>query len=447
MAKLRKMTEGNIFKHLLFYAIPLIIGNFFQLAYNMVDSIIVGRFIGKNALATVGASTPVNNLIIYAVSGLCIGAAVLMSEAFGAQENSKVKKIMANISIFGIFVSIIVTLLGVIFARHILVFTQTPAEILDMGTVYLQFIFAGLPFTFFYNALSMSLRSIGDTKASLKILVITSIFNGVSDVILIGYFGFGLVCSALTTVIAQGISVVLCCAYIYANIPELQLKWKDFVLDLPILKQTLRYGGITALQQSCQPIGKVLIQGVINTLGVDIIATYNIVTKVDDYAFIPEQNIANSITTFVAQNKGAKKNERAHKGFQLGIIMEVVYWVFICIITLTFREQFIKIFVSGPELNEILKHGLEYLGIMAFFYVFPAFTNGIQGFFRGVGNMKMALVGTVIQTVFRVIGTFTFAPKFGIVGIALSMAFGWVAMLIVHIPYYWFRYGKNKLID
>ena len=312
------MTEGNIPKHLISYSIPLILGNLFQLTYNAVDSIIVGRFIGKEALAAVGVSSPVMNIIILGISGICIGASVLMSNFFGAKKEELIKKEMATTAVFGVYFSLVVVLLGMIAAKLLLRALYVPEEILNMSATYLRIIFLGAPFTFFYNAVSSALKSVGDSKTPLKFLAFCSVLNGVLDVILIGVFGLGIICSAVTTVVAEALSAILCVIYVYQKIPLLQLKPKEFRLDKELLKQTLQYGGVTALQQSCQPIGKLLIQGAVNPMGVEVIAAFNAVNRVDSYAFTPEQSIANGITTFVAQNAGAKKKTELKKDSVLG---------------------------------------------------------------------------------------------------------------------------------
>ncbi len=431
------MTEGNIPKHLISYSIPLILGNLFQLTYNAVDSIIVGRFIGKEALAAVGVSSPVMNIIILGISGICIGASVLMSNFFGAKKEELIKKEMATTAVFGVYFSLVVVLLGMIAAKLLLRALYVPEEILNMSATYLRIIFLGAPFTFFYNAVSSALKSVGDSKTPLKFLAFCSVLNGVLDVILIGVFGLGIICSAVTTVVAEALSAILCVIYVYQKIPLLQLKPKEFRLDKELLKQTLQYGGVTALQQSCQPIGKLLIQGAVNPMGVEVIAAFNAVNRVDSYAFTPEQSIANGITTFVAQNAGAKKEDRIKKGFRSGLMLEFVYWIFICVVTMVFREPIMRLFVTGQN-KEIVALGSGYLGFMALFYLFPGFTNGFQGYFRGRKCMKMTLLGTFIQTSLRVVFVYILTPHMGLNGVAVACAIGWSMMLLVEIPYYFY---------
>lgn len=444
------MTSGKIQKQLIRYAIPLILGNLFQLTYNLVDSVIAGRFIGKEALAAEGIASPVMNILILGISGLSMGAGVLMSEYFGAKNMENLKKELSTVLLFGIVFSFAAVTLGILLLHPILLLLQVPDEIMDMTAAYLRIIFLGVPFTYFYNTLSAALKSVGDSKTPLKFLMFASSLNAVLDIIFIGFLGFGIVCSATTTVVAEAVSAILSVGYIYRKIPELAIRKEEFRIDRVMLKNTLRYGSITALQQSCQPIGKLMIQGCVNMLGVDVIAAFNAVTRVDDFAFTPEQSISHGITTFVAQNRGKVEQarakgdekivkevkERIRKGFRAGLRLEFFYWVIICVVVLVLKKPIMHVFVTGENTLAIISIGCQYLGLMAFFYIFPAFTNGIQGYFRGCAKMKVTLLATFIQISVRVVATYVLAPKLGIYGITFACAIGWSLMLLYEVPYY-----------
>lgn len=438
-----RMTEGSITGHLVKYSIPLILGNMFQLTYNAVDSIIVGRFVGKEALAAVGTSSPVMNILILGISGICIGSSVIMSRFFGAKDNEMLKKEMATTVVFGFWFSVIITLLGILFSGVLLRALQVPEEIIGIATLYLRVIFIGAPFTYVYNALSSALKSVGDSRTPLKFLAFASVVNALADIILIGFFDFGVICSAATTVIAEAASALLCIYYIYKKIPLLQLKICDLRIDRRLLAQTLEYGGITALQQSAQPVGKLLIQGAVNPLGVDMIAAFNAVNRLDDFAFTPEQSISHGIMTFVAQNRGAKQEKRAEKGFHTGLLIEFIYWVFICIVITLLKQPLMKLFVTAGS-GGVVAIGTGYLGMMAFFYILPAFTNGMQGYFRGTGNMGMTLAGTVTQITVRVILVYILTPKIGLAGVAYACAAGWSAMMLLQISCYFVLRRKER---
>jgi putative MATE family efflux protein len=312
--------------------------------------------------------------------------------------------------------------------------------------MYLRIIFLGMPFTFFYNAVASALRSVGDSKTPVRFLAAAAVLNGLMDVVFVAWFHMDVIGAAVATVIAEAVSAGLCILYIYRKVPLLRVSRKEMRLDKELLNLTLRQGAITALQQSCQPIGKLLIQGMINPLGVSTIAAFNAVNRVDDFAFTPEQSISSGIMTFVAQNRGAKNSSRIRKGFRTGLMIEAGYWVFICILILVIKEPVMKLFVSENDTG-MVGIGVQYLGLMAFFYLMPAFTNGIQGFFRGMGNMSITLISTLIQISVRVVFVSLFVPVMGLKGVAYASLIGWACMLLAEVPYYFWFKNRNELLQ
>lgn len=439
------MTVGRPESHLWKYALPLLLGNWMQLSYNAVDSMIAGRFIGKEALAAEGIAGPVMNLVILAITGLCIGAGVLMSEAYGAKDFAKLSKTMANTLMFGAVVCTVVALSGVLFAPQILQLLAVPMEIYRITVIYLRITFLGAPFTFLYNALSSGLKSVGDAKTPLKFLAFSSILNAGLDIIFLGYFRMGILCSAATTVFAEAVCAFLALQYMVRKVPQLVPERTQWRAEKPILRQILHYGGPTALQQAIQPVCKVLIQGQVNALGVTSIAAFNAVTRMDDFACIPEQSISSAISTFIAQNRGAKKTERIREGFRCGIRMELCYWVLIGTVTMVLRRPIVSMFVTGAGAEEVIALGTTYLGYMAFIYVWPSMTNGVQGFYRGMGKMYSTMLGTFLQASTRTVFTYILAPRYGIVGICFACAIGWSMMLLYEVPYYFYTCKKLGL--
>jgi len=442
---IKDMTKGNIPRHLISFSIPLILGNLLQLTYNAVDSIVVGRFSGTDALAAVGAANPVMNIAILGITGICIGASVLMSEFFGAGKHEELKKEISTTLIFGCFFSLLIVVLGLIFSKGILSLLGVPNEILDSSTLYLRIIFVAMPFTYLYNAVSAAMRSVGDSKTPIRFLAIASILNGCLDFIFIGGFNMGVLGAGLATAIAEACSAIFCIIYIYVKVPLLRLTRSDIRIDMNLLKKTLQHGSITALQQSCQPIGKLLIQGSINPLGVAAIAAFNAVNRVDDFAFTPQQSISSGIMTFVAQNRGANNKRRIKDGFRIGLFVEFCYWILICIVILFLKEPIMKLFVSSED-TSMVSLGVHYLGLMAFFYILPSFTNGIQGFFRGMGNMKITLISTLIQISFRTLFVYVLVNRIGMVSVAYASLIGWMLMLAYEVPYYFAYKRKNDLL-
>ncbi len=439
------MSQGSPLGHLLRHALPLLLGNLLQLSYNAIDSIIAGRILGQEALAAEGIAGPVMNLVILAITGLCIGAGVLMSEAFGAKKYEDLQKVLANTLLAGFGICCLLVIGGIVFSQAILEALRVPPEILGMTTVYLRITFLGAPFTFCYNALAAALKSVGDAKTPLRFLGFSAILNGVLDLIFLGIFRFGILCSALTTVFAEGVCAGLSLSYMLRNVPELAPKKGGWKLEPAILRQILRYGGPTALQQAIQPVCKVLIQGQVNALGVSTIAAFNAVTRMDDFACIPAQSISSAISTFIAQNRGAQRTDRIRPGFRAGIRLELCWWLIIGTVTLLFRGPIVSLFVDGEGSGEVISLGSRYLLTMAVFYLLPAMTNGVQGFFRGMGKMGTTMVGTFTQASIRTLCVYLLAPRVGILGIALGCAIGWSAMLLFEVPYYFVICRKKDL--
>lgn len=427
------MTKGNIPKHLIGFAVPLVLGNMFQLTYNAADSIIVGRFVGTKALAAVGTANPIMNIVMFIIIGICMGASVLMSEYFGAGDIKKLKREVTTTMIGGFIFTITIIIICVIFTVPILRLIRTPEEILPDSAAYLRIIFCGLIFTFLYNVYAAALRSVGDSKTPLIFLIISSILNVVMDFIFVVGFKMGVPGTAIATVTAEMFSSVFCIAYVYLKVPLLRFSLKEFILDKALLRKTINYSWVTAMQQTCLYVGKVLVQGAVNPLGVEAIATFNAVNRVDDFAFAPQQSIAQGMTTFLAQNRGAKKQERIKPGFWSGMKIEMVYWCMLAVVVYFGAESLMKLFVPA-ESSKVIEYGVSYLQMMAFFYFLPSWTNGIQGYFRGMGDLKVTLMSTFVQIVGRVIFAYILAPRMGVAGIALSCFGGWIVMLAYEVP-------------
>lgn len=426
---MRKMTQGSIARHLLAYALPLILGNFFQLTYNAVDSIVIGKFAGERALAAVSAANPVMTIVILGVSGISLGASVLMSRFYGAGDEDALRREAATTIVFGFFASIAVFVPGLLLSGHILSLLRVPAEILPTAKTYLRIILIGFLFTFQYNILAAALRSIGDSRAPVVFLAASSVLNALLDVLFVAGFGWGAAGAGAATVIAAAVSALLCAAYINKKVPLLRLTPAQLRVDRALLAETIRTGGVTALQQACQPVGKVLIQSVINAQGVAMIAAFNAVTRVDDFACIPEQSIGAAMMTCIAQNRGAGEKARVRETLRRGMAIELCYGVMICVVTLLVRTPVMRLFAAQDSVD-MVRAGADYLSLMAFFYILPGLTNGIQGYFRGMGEMKTTLAATAIQISIRALVVWLLVPRVGLSGAAVACALGWSVMMV-----------------
>lgn len=441
MSKSMDMTSGNSFQQIFYFTIPLILGNIFQLTYNMVDSIIVGQFAGKEALAAIGTSDPIMSLIILGVSGMCVGAAVIMSQFFGKGELDKLKDEMQTLTIMGVLFSIVVLLIGSRFSDQFLRWMKAPESILPQATVYLQIIFVGMPFTVLYNIYASALRSIGNSTTPLIYLAMASVLNMFLDFIFIYFFQFGVIGAGMATVIAEGISAILCVIYTRRHVELLHFDIHDIKIHKDLLKLTLSYGGFSALQQATQPIGKLFIQGTVNSLGVTSIAAFNAIGKIEDIGLVPGRSISTSMTTFIAQNKGARNYERMEKGFRQGILLEIIAGILISLSLFLFRDPLMHLFTNNKE---IILEGSSYFSVMYLAYMISNCSNGHQGYYRGIGYMKTTFYASVTQITIRAIVAMLIVPTVGIKGIGYGCMIGWSVQLTWQAIYRIYVY-KNKL--
>lgn len=436
------MTVGAVTPQIIRFTVPLIIGNFCVLTYNAADSVIVGRFVGANALAALGAASPVMNLLLFLIIGVCLGMSVLMGNYFGAGDIPKLKREISTALIAGGIFTFLLVLLGIVFSRQILALMHTPVGILDDATCYLQIIFFGLIFSFIYNIYASILRSMGNSNASLFFLIASALFNILLDLLFVAKLQMGIKGAAIATVIAEFLSALFCLIYVYKEIPILKFKKQEFVFDRSLLRQTIVYGSVTAMQQITLHLGKFLIQGAVNPLGINAIAAFNAVNKIDDFVLVAQQNIAHGTTGFISQNFGANNRPRIRKGFFIGIRMIAIYSILLMFFILLLCNSLMKVFV-GNEGEKVVEIGVEYLKIQGLLYLLPGATNIIQGYFRGIGRMKITLNSTFVQITGRVIAAYLLAPIFGVKGIALACLIGWICMLGYELPF--FRRSWQKL--
>ena len=429
----KDLTTGKIMPILVNFTVPLVLGNLFQLTYNAVDSIIVGHFVGKEALAAVGICNPVSTLMILFLNGLCMGASILMGIQYGAKDYETLHRQISTTLLSGAVFSFFLTLVCVIFAVPILLLLQVDPSIMDMTVQYLRIIFLGLMFTFLYNFFSSTLRALGDSASPLYFLIISAILNIFGDLFFVIVLKAGSNGCAISTVLSEALCCLFCIIYIQKKVPILRLGKKWLAFDARLLKKTIAYGWASAMQQATVQMGKIAIQALVNTMGVSVAAAFAVVNRIDDFAITPEQNIAHAMTALMAQNKGAGKNDRMREGFRCGMILELVYGAAVMLICLGFARPLMSLFVKDEE---VIGHGVVYLHLIAVMYILPAITNALQGFFRGIGDLKVTLMSSFTNMTVRVIAA---APmvllwNFGIEALPYSYLAGWIAMLLVETP-------------
>ena len=429
----KDMTTGKIMPLLVKFTIPLVLGNLFQLTYNAVDSIIVGHFVGKEALAAVGICNPISTLMILFLNGLCMGASILMGMQYGAREYDTLHRQISTTMLSGVIFSVFLTLICVIFAVPILHLMQVDPSIMVMTTQYLRIIFVGLVFTFLYNFFSSTLRALGDSNSPLYFLIISAILNLFGDLFFVVVLHAGSNGCAVSTVISEVLCCLFCIIYIQKKVPILRLGKKWMVFDSSLLKKTIAYGWASAMQQATVQLGKLGIQAIVNTMGVSVAAAFAVVNRIDDFAYTPEQNIAHAMTALMAQNKGAGKKDRMREGFRCGLVLETIYGIAVFIVCFVFARHLMMLFVKDEE---VISHGVTYLHLISVMYILPAFTNGIQGFFRGIGDLKITLISSFINMGVRVLAAapLVLIMHLGIEALPFSYLAGWVGMLVAELP-------------
>ncbi len=429
----KDLTTGKITPQLVKFTIPLVLGNLFQLTYNAVDSIIVGRFVGKEALAAVGICNPILTLFILFLNGLCMGASILMGNQFGAKDYDKLHRQISTTMIAGFLFSVFLSVSCIIFAHPILRIMRVDLSIMSMTTNYLRIIFAGLIFTFMYNCFASTLRALGDSQTPLYFLITSAVVNIIGDLFFVLFLGWGSEGCAVATVLSEALSCILCIIYIQLKVPVLQLGKKWLIFDKKLLGKTISYGWASAMQQATVQLGKLGIQAIVNSMGVAVAAAFAVVNRIDDFAYSPEQNIGHAMTALMAQSKGAGKKDRLKEAFRSGMKIELVYGIAIFLICFLFATPLMRLFTKD---SDVIRHGVTYLRLISIMYLLPAATNGIQGYFRGIGDLKITLISSFVNMGVRVVVAAILVLTFSLQIEALPYSYlaGWIGMLITELP-------------
>lgn len=437
------MTQGKIGPQIAGFTIPLVLGNLFQLCYNAADSMIVGKFVGTRALAAVGSSNPLMTFAILFINGMCMGASVLMGMQFGAGRMNRLKRQISTTMVGGCVFSVLVSLLCILAAPELLRLIQVEESLIPLASQYLRIVFAGLIFTFIYNFYANTLRALGDSRTPVYFLVISSILNVLGDLFFVLVFHMGSAGCALATVISQALCSLFCGLYIKKKVKLLCLGRDWLVFDKAQFGETIRYGWASAMQQASVQLGKIGIQVIVNTMGVSVVAAFAAVNRIDDFATVPQQSIAAAMTSFMAQNYGAGKTERIWKGFRFGMLFEVCYGVGVGAACLLGSDFLMRLFVND---GAVIALGRSYLHLIALIYLLPAVTNGIQGYFRGIGDLKVTLWSSMMNMGVRVLSAIplVYVCKMGIQALPVAYLAGWIAMLLFETPLLLKKIKENK---
>ena len=437
------MTSGSIPRHLLAYTIPAVLGDLFQVTYNTVDSIIVGKYAGADALAAVGVASPLMSIAMFFIIGMGIGASVLMSEFYGAEDMRALRREFFTTVLLSLGLSAAIAGGLFLLAGPLLRLVNTPPEIHMDTTAYLRIVALGMLVSGLYNILAAASRSIGDTRTPLSCLIIGSVTNVGLDIWFVAGLGWGVAGAAWATVISQGVSAALCLLLLYRTEPLFFADRRDFGIDRGLLRRTLGFSYASALQQAGVYVGRVLVQSMVNPLGVHAAAAFTAVNRIDDYALIPERDISSGETVLVAQNHGAGNLDRMREGMLVSMVFEVVYGIIVSICVFALAEALMRLFVP-PRETEVIRLGTRYLRLMGFFYFMPGITNGLQGYMRAIGKLKLTMYVTYSQMLTRALVTFLLIGRMGLDAVPLACVAGWILMMVweIGLMLAWKRQGK-----
>lgn len=421
----RYLTKGSIGKSILLFSIPMILGNLLQQFYNVVDTYIVGKYIGSEALAAVGSSYTLMTFLTSILIGLCMGSGILFSMYFGAKKYEKMK-----ISFFVSFVSIgilsiVLEILCFILLKYILIWLQIPKGIYLQTYQYLQIIFIGIFFAFIYNYFASMLRALGNSKVPLFFLGIAALVNVVLDIVFVLYFHLGVSGAAFATIISQAISGLGLAFYVLFFKKDILPERKHFLFDKQIFKKLKDYSLMTCLQQGIMNFGILMIQGLVNSFGIAVMSAFSAAVKIDSFAYMPVQDFGNAFSTFVAQNKGAKQEKRIQQGLKVASIMALIFCIFISLGVCHYSKELMMLFISKKQMN-IIQIGMTYLKTEGSFYIGIGCLFLLYGYYRGVGKMKMSLILTIVSLGTRVVLAYILAPLFGVEMIWWAIVIGWL---------------------
>lgn len=441
----RDLTKGNIEKNMLLFSLPLMVGNLLQQLYNLVDTWVVGRFVGADALAAVGASYSLMVFLTSVYIGLCMGSGSAFSMFFGKRDEDSMKKSFFSSFVLIGAVSIIINVGVYLFMDPLISILQIPESIRQMTEEYMSVIFAGMLFVFIYNYFANLLRSVGNSVVTLVFLAISAVLNIVLDLLFVPVWGWGVFGAALATIIAQGVSAVGIAICVYVKYPELRIEKKHMKLEIGIVKRVFNMSFFTSLQQSVMNFGILMVQGLVNSFGTSVMAAFAAAVKIDTFAYMPAQDFGNGFSTYIAQNYGAGQGERIKQGIKKAIIASGIFCLCISVIVCVFARPLMMIFIDSSE-SEIIDIGVSYLRIEGAFYIGIGMLFLLYGFYRGVSRPAMSLVLTVISLGSRVAIAYAFAGALGVNIIWAAVPIGWILADVVGILYYR-KYRRTILSD
>ena len=440
------MTQGTIWKQLIYFAFPLLIGNLFQQLYNTVDSVVVGNFVSTEALAAVGSVTPIINMLVGFFSGLATGAGVVISQFFGAKNGQMLHKAVHTTLLMTVGLGVIFTFIGIFMTPLMLNLMSTPADVFDGAALYLRIYFGGVLGLMLYNMVSGILRAVGDSKRPLYFLILSSLLNVVLDLAFVLIFHWGIAGVAIATIIAQFISAFLLLVVLARSDEDYKLVLRDLKMDAEILKRIVRIGLPAGLQMAVTSFSNVFVQSYINRFGSACMAGWTSYSKIDQFVLLPMQSLSLSATTFVGQNLGAGHLSRAKNGTRVSMALSVAITAVLTVLLIAFSSQLLMLFNQDEN---VLYYGNIFIRYLAPFYVICCINQIFAGSLRGAGDATGPMIIMLLSfVVFRQIYLFVGSQFFdSIIFVGLGYPAGWlVCSVFMAIHYFRGRWEKDYQI-
>lgn len=440
------MTSGSIVKHLLMFALPLLVGNVFQQMYNTVDSIVVGKFVGKEALAAVGSVGPIINTLIGIFGGFAVGAGVLISQYYGAHDEQSVHDCVQTAILLTLVLSVVLTAVGVFCTPLFVKMMQTPDDVIPDASEYLRIYFSGLAGLLIYNIGSGILRAVGDSRRPLYFLIVSAVTNTVLDIVFVAVFRMGIAGVAIATILAQFISAILVLIVLTRTDGSYRVCWTKLRFHPVMLRRILLIGTPTAIQSGVTSFSNVFVQSYINRFGSACMAGWTAYSKIDAFAMLPITSIAMSATTFVGQNIGACDRVRAKQGTSCAIRLSLIITALILIPLMVFAEQLVGLFNTEPD---VLSFGIRFIRQISPFYLLCVFNQVYGGALRGAGDTKAPMFIMLLSFVaFRQVYLFTvYSLTHSITWVAMGYPAGWILCSVILFLYYrsgrWQKYSEH----
>ncbi len=437
---MKDLTTGNEGRLILRFAMPMLAGNVFQQLYNVSDSIIIGHFVGKEALAAVGASFPLIFVLIAFAIGVGMGFSVVLSQYFGAKQTGNVEKTIDTLWVFLFFSSLLISIIGIVFSRPILEATGLPEDVLPLAVKYLHIYLSGTLLFFGFNGMTAILRGLGDSKTPLWFLIISTVANILLDLVFVIVFDWGIEGVAWATVIAQAGAFLAMVWWLNRHHAMINLSWRPYKFDRAIFWKSLKIGLPTGFQQTFVSLGMLAMYGIVNRFGTDAVAAFAAAGRIDSFAVMPAMNFSAALSSFVGQNIGANRLHRVRNGLKATLLMTSLISIGGTVLAWLLGRQLMMIFTTDPE---VIKIGVEYLRIVCSFYIFFSAMFTFSGVLRGAGDTLIPMFITLMSLwLIRIPLSYGLSGWWGINGAWWGIPLAWISGAVFSYVYY--KGGKWK---